>query len=229
MSIKKLVVVLVVVSSVTFSALAAKVPGVLKSAQKSLDTSDSVQVAVFESIESYENGFEGVLGDPLNETERQELINWWVEFPDVMNKGRMAVLREAEVSADSARHVTVAIEGQSDSVFFVQEMIQPGATTNMKMLQWTFDVPFEERKDFARSMFSRIQKLFSKDRKWMKSGTEDASLNPLYGQLSLVYTLKGSMRGSQMLMLSVDYGQTREIHDLSGGVLLKVYTMDIKF
>jgi hypothetical protein len=215
--------------AVVLPASAAGVPKILKKAEKSLDVDDPVQVAVFEAVNLYEEGFEGILGEPLNAEERDELINWIVAFPDVANKGRMQRLRDAEVTADSARHVTHTFEGQSNGVFYVQNTVLPGATTDMHLLQWIFDVPFDERVSFAHNMFSSIQVLFAKDKKWLKSGTEDSALNPVYGQLSLVNNVKVGLRGSEMVMVSVDYGQTEEIHNLSSGVLLNIYRMKVKF
>lgn len=215
--------------AVVLPASAAGVPKILKKAEKSLDVGNPVQVGVFEAVKLYEEGFEGILGEPLNAEEREELINWIVAFPDVANKGRMQLLRDAEVTADSARHVTHTVEGQADSLFYVQNTVMPGATTNMQLLQWTFGVPFDERVGFARNMFSSIQALFAKDKKWLKGGTEDPALNPLYGQLGMVNNVKAGLRGSEMIMVTVDYGQTEEIHNLSNGVLLKIYRMESKY
>ena len=84
----------------------------------------------------------------------------------------------------------------------------------MRTVQWTFDVPLAEGPSFARRLFSQIEALLRKDKKWLTSGTEDKALNPYSGSFGKVYLLK--MTGTEQIIINVDYPHTSEAKEALG-------------
>lgn len=225
---------IIAIASLTLAAMHApdatgKTPKSLRKVEKQVDNSNAYQVPVFAVLAAYEDGFQAILGDAISGAQRQTLIDDTLAFPVYgQAKTRLDRLREAEALADTARHVTVAIpDGQA--LYYQQEVVGAGFTSTTDMIQFSFDVPFEDREAFANDVFGQLLPMFSKDRKWMRSGTTDPSLNPVYGQLTMTHSLKAGMSGAENLIVSVDYAHTKEIHDLSHGVVLKIFRSTTKF
>ncbi|MCB1693418.1 MAG: hypothetical protein KDI19_11685, partial [Pseudomonadales bacterium] len=167
----------------TLDAHAGGLPRYLKKAAKAVDANDPVQSAVFEALKDADNGFAAVRGAAYDDAEKQAYVDELMSFPDVMGIGSLARVRMFEAAADSAHHVTLSVPG-AKGLYFRQVVVQPGSESTMDFVQFTFETPFENGANVAHGLFDRIRHMFAKDKKWLKSVTEDESLNPLYGTLN---------------------------------------------
>lgn len=204
-------------------------PKPLRDIQKVLDTSNPIQSAIFTVFKDYPNNFANIQDGIPDQDFLDQMRDDYLAFPAYDEaKSSMDRLRETEIIVDSTRKINVPLEG-AGSYYWEQEIIQPGATAMQRFVIYTFDVPYEDRVAKAHEIFNQLQPMFRKAKKWAKSGTEDANLNSLYGQLTMGAYLKMGSGGATMLTVSVDYGQTEEIHRLSQGVALKILLLDLKY
>ena len=223
-----LVLAIVIISMSPPSLAKASVPKFLRKVESQVDLTNVVQARVYEVIKHYADDFALVRTTPFNDVQKRAMIDDLLKFPDVMGVGSMERLRQFESMADAAYSINISIP-DSDGYYYQQVVVAPGSETTMSMVQFTFDVPFADRVEFAHSLVKQIKPLFAKDKKWMLSGTEDPALNPLYGQVIFVYNIKAGVKGSEMLMVGVHYGHTELIHEASGGVYIKIHSMRMKF
>jgi len=215
------VVLMLVLASV--GAVSGAPPKYLKQASKNLDRSDPIQVAIYQVLEGYPD-FEAVLGAAYTQEEQERFIEESLAKPDLMGFGKMQNLQILEAMAPTLRHVSLELEG-AKALYYQQDSEQPAAATKMKVVQWTYDVPLDEGQAFAHQLFSQVEALLRKDKKWLKSGTEDKALSPLLGSLSKVYNL--SLMGSELIMVNVDYPHTLEAKEALG-LRLWVASMETK-
>lgn len=203
---------LLIVAIVFASGVSNAAPKYLKKASKNLDKDNPIQMAVYQVLESYPD-FEGVLGAAYTQEQQEAWIDDSLAKPDFLNQGRVAVLQTLESMAPTLRHLNIEVEGAS-GLYYVQESVQPIGSTTMRTVQWTFDVPLAEGPSFARQLFSQIEALLRKDKKWLSAGTEDKAVYPHLGLLSKVYSLK--MTGTEQIHINVDYPHTSEAKEALG-------------
>lgn len=195
---------------------------------KAADSSDDPLIkAVITTVRAYENNFSDVLGDPIDEPERERQIQNNLDF-DVFSqaKSRMERMREAEMYADSARFLNVDLEEAAYSYYWSQQTVMSMASSNNYFVTWEFDVPFEERDAAAKKLFSRLEAVFSQDRKWRKSVMDNAKLNPYLVQMIYNYTLGGN--GMDQLWVTVEYARNEKYYVPYGMVVVRVYRTTTK-
>ena len=184
------------------------------------DRSDPVRAAVVAALQSVDQNFEPILGAPLSESEREEMIQGIVKMKGLgQGQSSMDLLRAAESMAETARHVTAEMPGAS-GVYYNQEIATGSVRGHTESIEWQFPVDFADRKEVTSDLIARIAPLFAVDPKWLRSGTLDPELNPIMATTTFGVFTKIAVGGgsSELLMVSIDYWHDPENFEGRSGV-----------